>query len=83
MCCKDCIESLCDDCGWLFCDKCAGGKYKCGCYGECTKCGANVTYWEDGSNCTICNTWLCSACSEQVTENIKESCEECYEKYFG
>lgn len=56
--CDKCIPVGCCDCSERICGDCEG-ESNCGCYGTCSKCGAEVNRGENGWPCIKCKRWYC------------------------
>ncbi len=77
-CCKDlvcveCIECACCDCCVKTCPDCSGdGEANCGCFGNCSKCQADINRGANGWPCSTCFNWYCDDC--RVVDN---NCKDC------
>ena len=53
--CRKCFEMVCNDCSVIMCKECSyDSEIKCGCYGNCCKCGDEISKNGSGNECYKC-----------------------------
>jgi hypothetical protein len=82
--CNECVQECCCDCSVSLCRRCRDSyDVKCGCYGVCDHCDADVDRGSDGWPCDTCEKWYCTKCRHTVNNQCKEcnpdECEKCGE----